>query len=390
MKKKISILCVSPFNSPHINPVYDEMAAQEDVEVVRASLSPLSSDRLKLGWSEMTPDSPYLQPWRSMRDRLAYYRWLLQADVIVMPGFFHLRTLPFQHWFRRLTNKTTVLWSEPFLNHPRTSHSFLSLTLRKLMLWPCNSSRYNLLATGHGADKDYYALGMTRWNNWLYAFAVQPHEELKRDLTAPPVGGVHIVYSGTVVHRKGIDILIEALGRPDIAGMKWRLTVVGDGDCRAELEGAATRLKIAEKIKFIGAMPLNRCGDIYSTGDVLVLPSRFDGWGAVVNEAMEFGMAVITSDMVGARTPLVKEGVNGLVFRNGDVADLARCLSRLIGDQSLVVKMRLASRDRILMFRPDESARRVVALCRGLVGDAPMPDYQEGLCSALFPAGTGV
>ena len=381
MSEKTTILCVAPFNNPHIVPVYDQMAEQDGVEVTRASLRPLSKERLSLGWPEMPAESPYLQPWRRWSDRLAYWRAVLMADVVIFPGFLHNKTLPFHHWLRRLTGKVTLLWSEPFLGHHYRSRWKHALSC--LLKVPCDWSNVHLLCIGgQRASGDYYVTGARRWRRWLFAFAVEPRENLDKDLSAVSPTEVKLVYCGSLIERKRVDLLIRALGRPELADGPWRLTILGDGEKRSELGAFAAELGIADKISFLGSVPREACDDVYASGDVLILPSRFDGWGAVVNEAVEQGMAVVCSHMV-ASSMLVEHGVSGYVFRSDDVEDLAGCLSRLVNDPSLVARMKQAGRDRIADFRPAESARRLVELCRSLMGKADMPEYSRGLCSPL-------
>ena len=386
MGKRTSILCIAPFNNPHIVPVYDAMAAQEDVEVVRVSLRPLRPSRLDLGWTEMPPDLPYLQPWRRWSDRWRYFKAMLRSDIVVFPGFAHFRTLPLHHWLRRLTFKPTVLWSEPFAGHPRSKgRSRLYRLFRRVMFKSIDSPKYTLLATGHDAERDFYRLGIRKWCFRRFAFAVEPPEAAAGPPPERPHGDVRILYVGALVRRKGVDVLIDALGTERLRAEPWRLTVVGQGDQQDALAAQAESLGIAEKVTFAGALPRTRCEEAYRAADVLVLPSRFDGWGAVVNEAMEHGLAVIASDQVGARTPLVAEGLNGFVFSSESAADLASCLAGLVGDRKRLAEMKRAGRERIQLFRPGEVARRLAAVCRGLAGDAPMPDYDGELCGLVHP-----
>lgn len=380
MHKRTSILCVAPFYNPYILPIYDEMAMHKEVEVVRVSLRSLPPARRKLGWPEMAPDAPYLQPWRSLRDRQAYYEALLQADVAVMPGFFHFYTLPFHHWLRRLTGKVTLLWSEPFLGHPRTlSQSAIRGVVKKLLLLPCNSAKYHLLATGYGSESDWCLMGMTRWKAWIFCFATSPQVKRPNDVSRRRRNEIHILYCGSLIHRKGVDLLINALGNSNIRRLNWRLTLVGDGDMRSQLEAAANGLGIGDRVTFTGALSSTQCQEVLRTGHMLVLPSRYDGWGAVVNEAMEWGMAVVVSDAVGARRPLVVDGVNGRVFRNDDAESLASVLFELLADRSRIQAMGEASKQRILLFRPSEVARRLAVLCSALAGHAPMPNFSDEL-----------
>jgi len=66
---------------------------------------------------------------------------------------------------------------------------------------------------------------------------------------------------------------------------------------------------------------------LYKACDVLVLPSWFEPWGVVINEAVAAGLAVVASEAVGSAAELVRDGVNGRIFPVGDVASLSQCLS---------------------------------------------------------------
>jgi len=175
-------------------------------------------------------------------------------------------------------------------------------------------------------------------------------------------------------------VLLDALGTLNDATRHWHLTVVGEGPMREELIQLAEKLGISDKVVLRGAVPMNEVAHAYSEADLLVLPSRYDGWGAVLNEAMEHGLAVVASNTVGAAQQLIDPGRNGFIFRTGDPADLASCLGKILDCRETLLEMRKASRERIRMFRPAEMGRRLVMLCRGLVGDAPMPEFVDGPC----------
>ncbi len=83
---------------------------------------------------------------------------------------------------------------------------------------------------------------------------------------------------------------------------------------------------------------------LFARADVFILPSRYDGWGVVVNQAIGAGLPVICSDAVGAGYDLVEPEVNGLRFPAGDVAALAGCMERLAADPALAKQWGAASR----------------------------------------------
>ncbi len=384
MSRRTSILCVASHNSPHITPFYDELAVQENVDVTRASLHRLPAWRLEMGWPEMEADAPYLQPWRSWEDRRAYHRALMSLDIAILPAFFHTKTEPFHHLARRLTGRPTLLWNEYDLG--RRHRSFLNYWAKSVLLFPCDTTQFHLLSMGLATPGEFRRLGVRKWRAWLFSYAVQPMFGTNANRIEKNSDELHIVFCGSLTQRKGVDFLVEALGRPELAKKPWRLMLIGDGEQRAELENAAARLGIRDKMSFLGILPRHRCAEIYAAGDVLVLPSRYDGWGAVINEAMDFGLAVIASDAAGA-SMMVSHGENGFVFSNGNSEELSGYLARLVADPSLAAKMGRASLEQIRMYHPDQLARRLAALCRGIAGHAPMPSFKEGICSSLpWPA----
>lgn len=137
-----------------------------------------------------------------------------------------------------------------------------------------------------------------------------------------------LVFIGECVPRKGGDLLLRALR--ELAGLPWRLTVVGDGPERARWQELAADLGISARVRMAGAQPNATAMEILDRSDLLVLPSRWDGWGAVVNEALVRGVPVVCSSYCGA-ADLVAGPDRGAVFPAGSVGGLREALSAMIG-----------------------------------------------------------
>jgi glycosyltransferase involved in cell wall biosynthesis len=141
-----------------------------------------------------------------------------------------------------------------------------------------------------------------------------------------------VIFVGQLIPRKGVDLLLEAI-RPLFGEQpNLFLSVIGDGSESRSLQASARALGIAARVNFEGTISSNKIQSRLASSDVLVLPSRWDGWGMVVNEALSAGVPVIASDRCGA-ADLVQEGVNGYVFRSEDVEDLRGCLHRFLKDE---------------------------------------------------------
>ncbi len=130
-----------------------------------------------------------------------------------------------------------------------------------------------------------------------------------------------VLFVGQLIPRKRVDLLLESMAA--IRDLSWRLTLVGSGELRDELKQQAARLDIAGRIAFVDNIDNAAVFGLMAQSDVLVLPSRFDGWGAVVSEALTAGLPVVCSDRCGASDLLVGQS-NGYVFRADSAADLEK------------------------------------------------------------------
>jgi len=123
-----------------------------------------------------------------------------------------------------------------------------------------------------------------------------------------------IFFNAKIIERKNPEILIRSfLQVSQLYKKKMYLILAGDGILKHIL---IKKYKNFRNIKFVGFVNQELLSDYYSLADLFILPSKYDAWGLVVNEAMQFNKAIITSKNVGSSYNLVKNGVNGYVFNN--------------------------------------------------------------------------
>ncbi|CAN5559401.1 hypothetical protein BH10PLA1_BH10PLA1_00830 [soil metagenome] len=150
--------------------------------------------------------------------------------------------------------------------------------------------------------------------------------ELARQRFGLTAGRRRIVYSGRLIDIKRVDLLLRAFA--DIAAERpeWDLVIVGDGPLRQSL-AASVSSELASRITwtgFIGEQAM--VSAIYRCCDVLAHPPDVEPWALVINEAAAAGLAIVSSDAVGAAAELVRDGVNGRIFPAGDGAALRSAL----------------------------------------------------------------
>lgn len=140
-----------------------------------------------------------------------------------------------------------------------------------------------------------------------------------------------VISVGRMRPEKGFDVLIEAFSR--IENRKdWHLVLVGDGAERSGIQSAIDRLNLGGQVTLTGL--IKHPGNLVSKADLYVCPSRYEGFGNALLEAMALGLPVVSTDTSGPRD-MIHDEVNGLLVRPNDPDDLARAMERLMTDARL-------------------------------------------------------
>ena len=149
-------------------------------------------------------------------------------------------------------------------------------------------------------------------------------------------GRCNAVFVGNLIAIKGLTELVAALARLRAEGVALHVDVYGAGDPAAFDFDAAT-------MRHVGTIPFGHAQSVIARYDFLVLPSRYDGWGVVVNEAIQAGVPVVCSDRVGAGS-LVTTWHCGRVYAADTPLGLDNALRELASSPALRDRLRQACR----------------------------------------------
>ncbi len=150
-----------------------------------------------------------------------------------------------------------------------------------------------------------------------------------------------LVFVGRLVSDKGVDLLLEALGRLRAGGVRPRLSIVGDGPERPALQSQTRDLGLVGQVEFVGVRTGEDLVGVLNDHEILVVPSRYDEpFGVVALEGIACGSAVLGSAGGGLVDAI---GPCGLTFPNGDLAALTERLATLLTDAALRERFRAAA-----------------------------------------------
>ena len=224
-----------------------------------------------------------------------------------------------------MKGRPPMLWLERPSNKPSL--------LGRVLLSMAARAHVEVCAIGVLAQESYRAMGFRRSAVHMFPYsygqpvdisAVRPSNILRASRTSSDVFRVLVV--AREWSRKGLDVLASAIEATD---RRLEITVVGLDKLPPEIGSNSDRMVC------VGFVEPPLVGELLQTHDVLVVPSRFDGWAVVVEEAMRRGVPVIGTDEVGSVGTLLIDGYSGLVVEAGSASSLQGAIERLQGDPEL-------------------------------------------------------
>ena len=243
-----------------------------------------------------------------------------------------------------------------------------------------------VLAMGQLGVDWYRQVGYRHDRIFPFAYSV----ETPPSCSSPPPGDgvVQLTYVGSLIPLKGLDLLLKALA--PLAHLPWALDIIGDGPVRSALQRLAARQGIAERLTLHGTLPMSGIAPQLARTDLLVLPSRYDGWGAVINEALLCGTPALCSTRCGAADLLCAPCLGG-TFQVGHVASLRRALAARITRGPLASGEREQIRQWARCLKGESLADYLLEILRHVytAGPLPMTPWQASPAAAILSGEEG-
>lgn len=198
------------------------------------------------------------------------------------------------------------------------------------------------------------------------------------DAPAVPRGPFRLIFVARLDQNKRGTLLLQALGA--LRDLAWHCTIIGDGPELSRMHETADKLRIADRLTFHGVLPNAEVLRLISQSDLLVLPSKKDGWGAVINEALMMGVPVVCSNFCGGSVLLNDE--RGDVFAVDSVSSLSNTLRQRVEKGPITESTRRAIREwaqcldgRVVASYISEVLVYADAVRRGRAATRPRPPW---------------
>jgi glycosyltransferase involved in cell wall biosynthesis len=368
----ISKLLLWTYIPTHHQSAFLQALRDNGVDLVVHYFKRLDPQRLRLGWAdpETLPEGErFVEQNLSALD--ACPDWRERLHVVPGYGAIFLLRLALK---LSLAQAAWVNWCEPSRDWPRW---YLTYPLKRAYAALINRRALGALAIGSMARDDFMRWGVSERLIRFLPYSSAGLESLPYAARAAVSGGLpRFVFVGALCHRKGIDVLLRAFHEVWRHHPAARLRLVGYDESDGVYRRLAAEMGITQAVEFSGSIPASLIANIIGDCDVLVLPSRFDGWGMVLNEGASLGKALIATNACGAAHHLIVPEANGFRVPHSDFRALAGAMQRYCQEPSLARRHGDRSREMFLDFTPARNARRMRECLASLGADEVVSSWE--------------
>lgn len=364
---------------PVSNALYERLG--DDYRFVQTE--PIEQERLQMGWQDET-DIPYL---------LRYYeqpefckKLILDSDVVVFGGTDDESYI----WERLKLGKLVIRYSERLYK----TGQWKAVSPRGLKKKYEDHTKYRnapvyLLCAGGYVPSDFHIVKaypdkMLKWGYFPETKQVNVDKIINRkEEYASTNNGITLLWAGRFIDWKHPELPIELAKRLKDKGYKFRLNMIGGGDMEAEINYLIRRYELEDYVKLLGYLKPEKVREYMEEAQIYLFTSDYqEGWGAVLNEAMNSGCAVVASHAIGAVPYLLMHEKNGLVFRSEDIEDLTRQTEKLCQSYALREKLGRAAVETITsQWNAENAASRLVDMAEKLLAGQGLIFNENGPCS---------
>ncbi len=380
----MKLTIVSNYINHHQIPMSDELYRQLGGDFAFVQTQEMEEDRVRMGWQAELGKLPYLKLYYEEPKVCA--ELIMDSDVVVFGG------VEDESYIKPRLNagKIVIRASERLYREGQ----WKSISPRGRRKKYEDHTRYAdkpvyLLCHGAYVASDFEIVHAYPDKKFVWGYFPQVNtyniDELffrKLHVDAAGERETRLLWAGRFMKLKHPEYAIKVARFLKKSGVSFHLDMVGGGELEDSMKGLAVRYGLGENVSFHGFLPPQSVRRFMEEADVFMFTSDYlEGWGAVLNEAMNSACAVVAGHGIGAVPFLLKHGENGLVYRTGNYREFQGYVLRLCSDASMRRKLgENAYGTMVGMWNPSNAAHRLLTFSEGLIkGEVNV--YDEGLLS---------
>ncbi len=374
---------MSNYINHHQMPVSRELnrlCREQGGSYVFVQTEPMEQERVDMGWGEeKLKEGDFVRSY--WEDENGCQRMIEEADAVIFGGCEDERYIE----ARLEAGKPVWRYSEPLYKTGR--YKFVSP--RGLRKKYHDHTRYRkkrvyLLCAGAYVAGDFRLVGAYGGKRFRYgyfpAFRQQDPKKLMAGKDQASQGQLRLLWAARMIDWKHPETALQVAAGLREQGIGFRLDMIGGGALAPEMQERARALGLEGQVAFLGYRSPEETRDYMEKAHIFLATSdRQEGWGAVVNEAMNSGCALIAGKGMGAAPYLVRHGENGYLYDHKNPRQAVELAGKLAKDAAQRRRLGSAAYETVrTLWNSQVAAQRLYACIAAEIAGQELPEYEEG------------
>lgn len=378
----MKVVQFSNYINHHQIPLANAFNSISGVEYIFVATTPFNAKRAAMGYTDENSKYEFvLKAYECAGKERQAHSLAKEADIVIVGS------APDVYMSERLDlGKVTFHTSERYFKkglNIKTFPQYFASAMKHIRPYE-NKPLYYLCSSAYTAkDVNTFTKFFGRCYKWAYFTEVWEYAE--QDLIQNRVHNEIpiILWAGRFVDWKHPDVAIRIADKLRKQGFNFRMEIIGGGDMESHLKSDVQKYHLEESVFFLDYLPPAMVRKHMEKADVFLFTSDFnEGWGAVLNEAMSSGCAVISSHAPGAAPYLVQDGENGFLYQNGNENHLFQKAKQLLSDTKMRQSLGLnAYKSLRNIWNANVAADRLIVLNDALTIKESSLLFPDGPCS---------
>lgn len=375
----MKIVFFSNYLNHHQYPLCMEFVNNPNIEFYFVATQKLEDERISLGYRDMNQESFVIRTYEDPKAEEVAIKLCEESDIMIL-GLASKKYME----ARVRSKKILFLYTERiFKKGIRYSFSPRTILYMLRRHYKYNNKNVFLLCASAFATWDYNKMGAYRNKTykWGYFPKTYRYDDLKKIINAKRKNS--IIWVGRFVKWKHPEQMIELARFLNKDGIDFQIKMIGNGDKYQEIDRIIKEENLDNKIQLLGAMSPEEVRKQMEDSEIFVFSSDYnEGWGAVLNEAMNSMCAVVVSHAIGAAPFLVENMHNGIIYENENIKELYKHVRFLLDNKEVREKIQINAYETIVgEWNSKEAANRLIMLFEHLESGHIFDIYESGPCS---------
>lgn len=334
---KMKIVFLTNFLTPHQIDLYRSFISNKSIEFYFIECVETDKNALPIGWRSETDMLDNLVTYEQLHKDFKHYRDLIDSSDAVIIG-----SAPDSLIENRLKlNKLTFKYAERFYKTGFKASRYLRNMLAawlhhgRFQKYPL----YMLCASAYtAADCAKFGNYKNRCYKWGYFPELKKYDDINALVESKKENS--LLWAGRLIDLKHPELALSIAKLLKREGYSFRLNIIGTGELEEKLRAQIKQEDLEDCVSLLGQMRPEKVREYMEKSEIFLFTSdRQEGWGAVLNEAMNSGCAVVASGAIGSVPFLIKDGENGYIYRDGNIDGLYEKVKHLFDNKEVRVKL---------------------------------------------------